>query len=62
MVGIGLIDTSNPTHSSIADPARSPLVWFNPASGNMPFDAADVPNPEGRDAIAAWVAAGAQDN
>ena len=62
MVGIGLIDLSDPTHSPIADPARSPLVWFNPAGGNMPFDAPNGESPAGRDAIAAWVAAGAQDN
>ena len=61
MVGVGLIDPANPTHSSIADPVRSPLTWFNMAGGNMPFDAQGE-NPEGRDAISAWVAAGAQNN
>jgi hypothetical protein len=61
MVTVGLIDLSDPTHSSIADAHRSPLVWFNPSGGTMPFDA-QVPNDEGRDAIAAWVAAGAQDD
>ena len=61
MVMVHLINPSDPTHSEIANPAISNLVWINPAGGNMPFDA-QVENPEGRDAIKAWVAAGAQDN
>jgi len=61
MATVGLIDTSDPTHSSIADAHRSPLAWFNPTGGNMPFDA-QAPNDEARDAIAAWVAAGARDD
>ncbi len=61
MITVGLINTTNPTHSAIADPGLSELVWINPAGGNMPFDA-QVENPAGRDAIKAWVAAGAQDN
>ncbi|MES1179279.1 MAG: hypothetical protein ABUL62_33495 [Myxococcales bacterium] len=61
MVTVALIDPADPTHSSIADAHRSPLVWFNPSGGNMPFDA-QVANNAGRDAIAAWVAAGAQDD
>ncbi len=61
MVTVGLIDATDPTHSPIADPALSELVWINPAGGNMPFDT-QAENPAGRDAIKAWVAAGAQDN
>jgi hypothetical protein len=56
----GLINPSNPKASLIADPANSPLSWINP-NGPMPQDAAG-PFPEGRDAILAWVAAGAQNN
>jgi hypothetical protein len=61
MVQVGLIDPANPTQSMIADPARSPLTWINPAGGNMPFDAQGS-NPAGLDAITAWVAAGAPNN
>jgi hypothetical protein len=57
----GLIDTSNPTASKIADPRSSPLIWIDPTNGVMPQDALG-PFPEGRDAILAWVAACAQDN
>jgi hypothetical protein len=58
MVEVGLIDLDDPNLSEIADPARSPLTWFNAAGGNMPFDA-QVANPNGRAAIEAWIAAGA---
>jgi len=61
MVAVGLIDPKNPTKSMIADPSLSPLTWIDPTGGNMPFDAPG-PNPAGRDAILAWVAAGAQNN
>jgi hypothetical protein len=61
MVAVHLIDPTDPTHSSIADAHRSPLVWFNSSGGNMPFDA-QVTNDEARAAIAAWVAAGAKDD
>lgn len=57
----GLIDTSNPTASKIADPQTSPLIWIDPVNGVMPQDALG-PFPEGRDAILAWVAACAQNN
>jgi len=60
MVQIGLIEPDDLGHSMIADPVRSPLVWFAPG-GNMPFDA-PTPFPEGRDAIAAWVEACAPNN
>ena len=56
----GIINTANPRASLIADPASSPLSWINP-NGPMPQDAPG-PFPEGRDAILAWVAAGAQNN
>jgi hypothetical protein len=55
MVRVGLIDAKNPTHSAIADAARSPLSWVS-SSGDMPADAAGS-MPEARDAIGAWVAA-----
>ena len=60
MVGIGIIDPGTPKASTIGDPASSPLRWINP-NGPMPFDM-PVPFDEGRDAIKAWVAAGAQNN
>jgi hypothetical protein len=62
MVGVGaeIIDPVNPKASVIGDPKNSPVVWVNP-SGNMPNDAV-APFPEGRAAILAWVAAGAQNN
>ena len=56
----GIINTGNPKTSLIADPASSPLSWINP-NGPMPQDSPG-PFPEGRDAIFAWVAAGAQNN
>jgi hypothetical protein len=58
MIEIGLIDPTDPTHSEIADPKLSPLTWINPAGGTMPFDA-QGDNEAGREAIQAWVAAGA---
>lgn len=59
MIEIGLINPADPTHSDIANPTRSELSWVNRAGGDMPLDAQGE-NPEGRDAIEAWVAAGAQ--
>lgn len=53
----GLINTKVPRLSLIADPQRSPLSWISP-NGIMPFDRPG-PFPEGRDAILAWIAAGA---
>lgn len=53
----GLINTVAPKLSLIANPANSPLSWINP-NGEMPFDSRG-PFPEGRDAILAWIAAGA---
>jgi hypothetical protein len=61
MVDVGLVDAAHPTRSAIADAARSPLTWVNPAGGNMPLDAQQA-NAEARDAIRAWVAAGAHDD
>lgn len=61
MVSVDLIDPSDPTRSLIADERRSPLVWFNPSGGNMPFDA-QLGNDAARAAIAAWVAAGAKND
>jgi hypothetical protein len=60
MVKVGLIKPSDPTHSLIIDPLNSPLSWFNP-NGPMPKDNPG-PNPAAMQDIAAWVAAGAQDN
>jgi hypothetical protein len=56
----GLINTAMPQKSLIADPVLSPLSWIAP-EGPMPFDGPG-PFPEGRDAILAWVAAGALNN
>jgi hypothetical protein len=61
MVDVGLIDNATPADSWLIDPQRSPLVWFNGA-GNMPFDAQNDGNDQGRDAIVAWVMAGALDD
>lgn len=61
MVAVGLIDPAHPQQSMIAVPSRSPLVWINSAGGNMPLDAQN-PDPAGRDAITAWVRAGAPNN
>jgi hypothetical protein len=60
MVSVGLIDTENPLLSLIGNPDQSPLSWVSP-TGDMPFDATG-PFPEGRDAIIAWVKAGAQND
>lgn len=60
MVKVRLIDPAHPSASLIIDPQNSPLSWFNP-NGAMPQDGPG-PFPEGRDAIAAWVAAGALDD
>jgi hypothetical protein len=61
MVSVGLVNTSDPARSEIADPHRSPLTWINPAGGNMPLDA-QGDNDAGRAAIQAWVAAGAKND
>jgi hypothetical protein len=58
MVGVGLIDPIDPAQSQIIDPRLSPLTWINAAGGSMPLDAQGE-NEAGRDAIKAWVAAGA---
>lgn len=56
----GLINTAVPRLSLIANPSLSPLSWINP-NGPMPNDKPG-PFPEGRDAILAWIAAGAPNN
>jgi hypothetical protein len=61
MLDIGLIDAHEPRRSLIANPSRSPLTWINAAGGIMPLDA-QGPNEAAREAIIAWVAAGAPDN
>jgi len=58
MVDVGLIDIAEPALSEIADSKRSPLTWINPAGGTMPLDA-QGDNEAAREAINAWVAAGA---
>lgn len=58
MLGVGLIDPRAPARSTIVDPHRSPLTWFNPRSGNMPLDAQGE-NDTAKAAIEAWIAAGA---
>lgn len=60
MVSIELINPANPKLSLIGDPRNSPINWIS-VSGPMPQDAV-MPFPEGRDAILAWVAAGAPNN
>jgi hypothetical protein len=60
MVTVGLVDPAHPQQSPITDPMVSPLSWFN-SVGDMPFDSPG-PFPVGRDAILAWIAAGAHDN
>jgi len=60
MVSSGIIDPGTPKASTIGDPTMSILRWVSP-NGIMPFDAI-MEFPEGRDAIKAWVAAGAQNN
>jgi hypothetical protein len=60
MVRVGLVNPNDPPSSLIIDPNNSPLSWFNP-NGPMPKDSPG-PNPAGRDAISAWVLAGALDN
>lgn len=61
MVDVGLVDPARPLHSALVDARRSPLVWINPAGGNMPLDA-QLANVAGREALLAWVAAGARKN
>jgi hypothetical protein len=63
MVTQGLISLSNPQGSPIGDVGSSPINWVNP-NGAMPFDQPSPPVafPEGRDAIRAWVAAGAKND
>jgi hypothetical protein len=60
MLDMDLIDPAHPERSALIDPARSPLVWFNPAGGNMPLDAQGTDSEAAREVIAAWVAAGAR--
>ena len=61
MLDVGLIDQAQPARSALVDVHRSPLVWINPAGGDMPLDAQRA-NAAGREALIAWVAAGAQNN
>jgi hypothetical protein len=60
MLDMDLIDAAHPERSSLVDPSRSPLVWFNPMGGSMPLDAQSADSEEAREAIAAWIAAGAR--
>jgi len=61
MEQVGLIDSTNPRGSAIVDPRRSPLTWINLAGGNMPLDAQSA-NDAAREALRAWVAAGAKND
>lgn len=61
MVTVGLIDSAQPSHSALADVHRSPLVWLNPEGGNMPLDA-QAADEGAREAIVAWVLAGARND
>jgi hypothetical protein len=58
MVAAALVDPAHPTMSALADPNLSPLAWFG---GNMPRDMPGANAEAARD-VAAWVAAGAQEN
>jgi hypothetical protein len=60
MVRVGLVNPNAPRSSLLASPTQSPLSWVNP-SGDMPLDATG-PLAAGRDAVAAWVDACAQNN
>jgi hypothetical protein len=60
MVKVGIISTTDPTNSPIADPQNSPLSWINP-NGPMPRDN-PTPNPQAGGDIVWWVLAGAQNN
>jgi hypothetical protein len=60
MLEMSLIDPVHPERSAIADGRRSPLVWFNPSGGNMPLDSQASASEEARDALAAWLGAGAR--
>jgi hypothetical protein len=62
MLQMELIDPAHPGKSVLIDPARSPLSWFNSAGGNMPLDMPGAEDEEAREAIRAWVAAGARDD
>jgi hypothetical protein len=57
LVASRLIDTKNPTASSIANDNTSPLSWFG---GNMP--GRPTKNQKAHDDISAWVSAGALNN
>jgi hypothetical protein len=63
MVQKKLINLTNPPASDIASPGRSPLVWFNVDTGNMPKDN-QVPNSCAARDIPAWLASdgGATEN
>ena len=58
LVAKGLINTSNPSASSLINEAESPLAWFG---GGMPIDNPSE-NPEAAAKIKAWVLDGAKNN
>jgi len=58
LAAAGLLDSANPTQSTLGSDTDSPLSWFN---GAMPLDNA-VPNPAAAAAVKAWVAAGAHND
>ena len=57
MISKGLLDTANPTESTLGSASSSPLRWVN-ANGVMPADNKSAEPQLGAD-IAAWVKAGA---
>ncbi len=57
MISKGLLDTANPTESTLGNSASSPLRWVN-ANGVMPLDNTSA-EPQLRADIVAWVKAGA---
>jgi streptogramin lyase len=64
MVAANLINVASPKDSNIGDPCgASPLSWFFPFGGSMPFDApTNQANPRAAAAVYNWVQAGAVDD
>ncbi len=58
MVGVGIVNPSDPARSRIGSFTSSPLVWVNLTGGVMPLDNA-YPNPQAAADILAWLDAGA---
>jgi hypothetical protein len=59
--GATLVDLSDPASSLIADPVRSPLVWYGGAHGSMPPASTVQCDPAAIRDINQWLATGAAD-